>query len=241
MRLLLPTIYVAFISVTTFAIPYNTPPETPWFIEHLTFAPVELPQGILVSDVSEGDSYSDAFDYVVIKNLSSTPLFLIETPDDEYETFEFIISEFPMGTGPMYKVVDGKAYFWKKRSNDSGTGYNYAWGKETSGDDLIWVFAYMNRIRTETSTVMELEMLNKVYEERPDDVEIPKPQNVFLPMIYGSDALRIPMMVSYTLNKNYISLSEYTKASSFYYYIDIIGIACVYLSPLLLFALALKF
>lgn len=233
----------ALLAILALALPlvsYGPPAPSPWFIEHIAYVPLDFPPGILISDIQEADDYGEIFDYVVIGNSSVIPLYLIENPDEDIDMFEFFPSGVPIESGPMYKVLEGQAYVWGKKSNELEGGYDYKWRKDTIRDNSIWIYAYWNQVLTKTGVVTELEPLNQFDGERPGNVEIPEPQIVSLPLVYGSENISIPVMVYYTLNEEYISYSDFILTENFLNFLMMVLLWVIYLTPVFGIAYLIK-
>lgn len=192
----------------------NSPIEDPWFIEHIAFEPIDLPSGVKILFVT--DESARPFEFIVFKNISSVPLIIVGTPQGNYTEFDTVPFEFPLGTGPLYKVVDGQAYIWQMKSNNQETGYHYAWYKESERDDSIWLYVSDNQIRCQNATISYLEIRNHHGGDRPKDVTVPDPQYLVLPLIYGSEQIEIQITISYTLNYEYQSFANLQREQSLF-------------------------
>src|SRR6266511_1574277 len=214
MRLFPIIALMIFLSTMKNGIVFNTPVEYPWFIEHIAFESVDLPAGVSVSFVT--DSTARPFEFIVFRNSSSIPLLVVAKPQDNYAEFEATPFEYPPGTGPLYKVIDDQAYIWRAKYEHPGSGFYYAWFKETERDDSIWLFVYDNTIWCQNAILSELEPRNQFGGDRPKDVAIPEPQQVIVPIVYGSDQIEIPISVSYTLNEEYRSFESIQREQTLY-------------------------
>jgi hypothetical protein len=188
--------------------------EPPWFIEHIAFESVNLPYGVSTSFVT--DESAHPIEFIVFKNISSTPLLVVGKPQDNYTEFDITPFEFPSGTGPLYKVVNGQAYVWRIKYNHPGTGYYYAWFKESERDDSIWLYVNANQVWVQDAVIFDLEPRNQYGGDRPKDVQIPASQHICLSVIYGSERIDVPITISYTLNEEYRSFESVQRKQTFY-------------------------
>ncbi len=189
------------------------PAPSPWFVEHVALEPVDLPSEVNVSFVTD-ESGRLSNEFIVFKNTSSIPLYIVGKAGEGHWKFDEIPVELPIGIGPVYKVVDGQAYIWNIKYNHPGTGYYFDWFKEKQRDVSVWLYVYENQVLSETGTILDLEPRNQFDGDRPKDVIIPDPQKVMLSTIYGTEIIQIPLMVSYTLNANYLSYSDFMFSES---------------------------
>jgi hypothetical protein len=212
----------------------NTPVEYPWFIEHIAFEPVDLPSGVSIAFVTN-ESGRLSTEFIVFKNTSSTPLLVIGQPEDDYSEFDATSFEFPPGTGPLYKVVNGQAYVWRIKYNHPGSGYYYAWFKEGERDDSIWLYVNANQIRCQNAVIFDLEPRNQYGGDRPKNVQIPASQHILLSVIYGSERIEIPITISYTLNEEYRSFKSIQRKQTLYItLICLVSVSAIVLSTILL-------
>lgn len=167
------------------------PPPQFWFVEHFELKPFELPSGVSTSIVN--NDYGQ--EYLVITNSSPVNLYVVGSRSDGGMNFDDINIEFSPGIGPLYKVVDGEAYFWRNGWSQNGLLLEEI--------DSIWLHISWNSIRCENGNVLDLEPRNPDSNDRPADVIIPDPQEVLLPIIYGEEYIDIPITISYTLNEDY--------------------------------------
>jgi len=175
------------------------PGPSPWFIEHVELEPFNLPPDVSIALNSEG--------YIEIKNTSSTNLYMAGT------SFWIILNNsdeapvaLPPGKGLLHKAVNGQAYDWSQDYDDVTLEYHYAWA--LGHHDSIWLYAFGNQIRSSEGSVVDLVPVNQFDGNRPDNVKIPEPQKVLLPIIYGNEIIEIPVTISYTLNTNYRSMDS---------------------------------
>ena len=175
------------------------PGPSPWFIDHVELEPFDLPPGVGISFNSEG--------YMEIKNDSSTILYMagnniwgMQKSSDEAPV------DLPPGKVLLHKAVDGRAYEWGDSYDDVKQLEYTAWFLDDH--DSIWLFAFGNQIKTSNGIIVELAPVNQFDGNRPENVKIPEPQKAFLPIIYGSENIEIPIIVSYTLNTNYRSMDS---------------------------------
>jgi hypothetical protein len=177
-------------------------PPSPWFNEHVELKPFELPPRVSISVVKNKDTKVPQ-EYLVIKNDSSTVLYIVEKPFTAME-FDELSTGLPEGTGLLHKIVNGQAYEWDSEWDESSSSYYYAWFPAEYGrENSIWVYVYGNQIESGDGLIAKLEPRNQFDGDRPENVEIPEPQDAILPILYGDEEITIPITVSYTLNPDY--------------------------------------
>ncbi len=203
------------------------PGPSPWFTDHVELEPFDLPPGVGISFNSEG--------FMEIKNDSSTVLYMAGAP---FWGMQKISDEAPVDLPPgkilLHKAVDGRAYEWRDHYDDVNQLEYSAWSLDDN--DSIWLFAFGNQIRTYNGSIVELAPVNQFDGNRPENVKIPEPQKVFLPIIYENKIIEIPIIVSYTLNTNYRSNDSQIK----YSFVDYILIA-FYFAPVIIVVVGLFF
>ncbi len=185
--------------------PLSPPFPSPWFIEHVKLEPFDLPSGVSIALV-KNDNRKVPEEYIAIKNNSSTILYVAGTPSLRDFEFDVISVKFPLGIGPLYKLANGQAYKWDFELDNSGSSYYYAWFSNNDyegGKDAIWLYVYGNSIESGNGRIVDLAPLNQFDGNRPKDVKIPEHQETFLPIIYGTEEIKIPLTVFYTLNNDY--------------------------------------
>jgi hypothetical protein len=207
LRLLTIALLFVFLNNPSNNILLGGPAPSPWFIEHVAVESVDLPSGVSASFVTD-ESGRPSHEFIVLKNASSTTLYVVGKPGEGHWQFDVISVDFPQGLGPVYKVVDGQAYIWSIIYNHPGSGYYFAWIKENIRDDSVWLYVHENQVWSETGTILELDPRNLFDGDRPKDVKIPESQKVTLPIIYGTKEIQIPITISYTINPDYRSFSN---------------------------------
>ena len=185
MRFLTVVMLIAFLNNTGYNFLFAPPAPSPWFIEHFALEPIDLPVNVSAAVVTY-DRNTLPNEYVVLKNSSSTPLYITGSSTSGSSDFDSIGVEFPSGVGPLHKVVNGQAYEWNIKYNHPGSGYQIGWFKENQRKDSIWLYVLENRISSELGTILVLEPRNQCCGDRPKDIKIPEPQKVILPIIYGT-------------------------------------------------------
>ncbi len=176
----------------------------PWFKEHLQLGLLDLPAGVRVELVPRDAPIADAS--IVIRNSSSTALYVIGQHGIADPGYVDIGRKFPPGIGPLNKIVDGHAYKWHMRLDGSSAAFDFAWIPEDNYDqsDAVWLDSYHNNcIGTDVGTVVQLKPLNQYGGHRPAHVDVPNPQTALLSLIYGTEVLSIPLTISYSLNQDY--------------------------------------
>ncbi len=193
----------------------------PWFIEHYRLGTVNTPQGVTVERIAAERVIISA-DAIVLRNTTSTPLYVIGIHDVRDPQYEAIPVVLPPGTGPINKIVSGQAFAWLVETS-------FTWVPDTwDHPDSIWlVSSFNNRIGSDSGSALVLKPLNDYGGNRPYDVKIPDPQSGLLRLVYGIEQLGIPVSVSYTLNENYKPENPYVASE----YADwpVLGICLVFI------------
>jgi hypothetical protein len=189
-------------------------PPSPWFNEHVTLRPFELPSGVSIS-LAKNEYSKVPLEYLVIENDSSTVLYIVEKPFTAIE-FDELSAGLPDGTGLLHKIVNGKAYQWDSEWDESSSSYYYAWFPVKFGrENSLWVYVYGNQIESRDGLIAKLEPRNQFDGDRPENVEIPQPQDAILPILYGDEEIKIPITVSYSLNPDYGSFDPNVGSDDF--------------------------
>ncbi len=186
----------------------GAPYPFPWFTEHFQLGQLALPSGVGLQVEPDPDT-GMAGQFIVLSNSSPTILFVIgENYSSDPPVYEDISVQLPSGTGPINKVAAGVAFKWKLGLTGPNSGPVYTWRLEDNHHhyDSVWLFAGLyNRIASDSGTVLNLKPRNEYGGYRPTNAKAPYPQNAALGLIYGTQELRIPLTVSYTLNEAYHS------------------------------------
>lgn len=169
------------------------PPPIPWFIEHITVLPIDLPDGVTATvEVSPNDTEN-----LAIRNTSSVELYILGR--QSRSAFPDIGVELSSDLVPLMKIIDGQVSFWK----------NGVWsqnGLYQEEIDTIWLRISDDALHCKEGRVLDFEIRNEYsYDEadRPDDVKIPESQEVLLPVVYGKKLIYVPLEISYSLNLDY--------------------------------------
>ena len=110
----------------------------------------------------------------------------------------------PAGMGLLHKVVNGRAYTWDFEWDKSSSSYYYDWFPAEYGrENSIWVYVYENQISSGDGLITELQPLNQVDRNRPENVKIPESQDAILPILFGKEEIKVPITISYALNPDY--------------------------------------
>ena len=172
----------------------SPPPPIPWFIEHITVLPIELPDGVTATvEVSPNDTEN-----LAIRNTSLIEFYILG--HQSRSSFPDIGVELPSDLVPLMKIVDGQVSFWK---NDSWS-QNGLYQEEIN---TIWFHIWDDGLHCKEGRVLDFEPRNQYSyggeDNRPDNVKIPESQEVLLPIVYGTDLINIPLEISYSLNPDY--------------------------------------
>ena len=179
------------------------PAPSPWFNEHIELKPVELPSGVSIT-LAKNEYSKVPQEYIVIRNDSSTVLYIVAKSFDPDMQFDESSDGLPEGTGLLRKIVNGRAFKWDFLWLETSASYYYGWFDPEHGrESSIWVYVYGNQIDTGNGLIAELEPRNQFDGERPENVEIPKHQDAVFPILYGEKELKIPITVFYTINLEY--------------------------------------
>jgi hypothetical protein len=177
------------------------PPPIPWFTEHMEIEPVVLPKGVDVQVVLRNDPGA-IHDFLVVTNTTPTPLYLTGEQWTGNTTF----------AGPVLKIVSGQGFYWGPIFDNPNSPARMGWKPENyyGRPDAVWLSIDANRLEGVDSTILKLEPRNQ-YEygghSRPENVDIPGPQTVLLPLFYGEQVINVPLTISYTLNTEYYGSS----------------------------------
>ncbi len=212
MKLPSAALLIAILGVLGTSCAAAAPYPTPWFIEHLQLGSVELPEGVSIDLVSDHPAFPfPVGQTIVIRNTSSTPLYVIGTHGLSHAEYADIGVKFPPGTGPLNKIVKGQAYNWAAQWDDATSSYHLQWMPDVhqAQVDAVWLHSSTeNRIISDVGTAVTLKPLNDYGPGRPANVKVPDPQAAVLSFIYGTRELSVPLSVSYSLNTiNYPSES----------------------------------
>jgi hypothetical protein len=178
------------------------PAPSPWFNEHVELKPVELPSGVSVT-LAKNEYSKVPQEYIVIRNDSSTVLYIVAKPFSDMQ-FDESSAGLPEGTGLLRKIVNGRAFKWDFEWDETSSSYYYTWfDPEYGRENSIWVYVYGNQIETGDGLIAKLDPRNQFDGERPENVEVPEPQDAVFPILYGEKNIEIPITVFYTLNLDY--------------------------------------
>jgi hypothetical protein len=150
------------------------PAPIPWFTEHMEIEPVVLPKGVDVQVVLRNDPGAIR-DFLVVTNTTPTPLYLTGEQWTGNTTF----------AGPVLKIVSGQGFYWGPIFDNPNSPARMGWKPENyyGRPDAVWLSIDANRLEGLDSTILKLEPRNQ-YEygghSRPENVDIPGPQTVFL-------------------------------------------------------------
>lgn len=163
----------------------------PWFNEIIT-APIEADE---LSDILEINVLNKGIHLILI-NPTDIPLYVLRANYYIYDESNFQSSEFPSGFGAKLLLVSRKAYFWDMQ------GWT-AIGYENQNNLIIRIISYNQLIGYEY-TLLNLEAINVMKDDRPNDIEIPEPQYPYLSFSYDREFVQMKIEISYELNPKYI-------------------------------------
>ena len=203
---------LALLAATVFC--GDVPPAMqPWFTEHIVTQPVSLPNGVSVGVAPNATSNIPA-EYLVISNTSPTWLYLlaIEPPYTTTTGPQFTAPPqklFSPGI-PAFKVASGQALVWDVTSVNPPWTLGWKPVQEYYPSDTLWLSISGPYIEVRASAffqyhLLKIEARNQFDSggRRPADAQIPAPQTVTLPIVYGGNPINVPLTISYSLNTTY--------------------------------------
>jgi hypothetical protein len=197
-------IYLAILGLSFFSMPFTTyacSPPAPdfWFTEQISLPAADLPSGVGVR-VLQITRYAVTRDYVELTNRSATPLYIIGKFWAGATTFEPLPYSLPAGVGPMHKILSQQAFAWEAID----TQRHMAWNASTHDHpDAVLLSIDQNRVASDKGHIVDLAPRNQTGDNRPAQIQPPAPQTVLLPLIYGTQFLYVPVMISYAVNPTY--------------------------------------
>jgi hypothetical protein len=192
-------LWSAWLLILTFsrpsAIAACTPvPPTPWFREQLTLEPFPLPAGITIKTTATT---------IQIGNTSTTPLYLLGMRPDEREDVVHPYA-LPAELVPLHKVVAGASFDWRRDFDPHTPVPTIGWFPSyDTPSETINLSVFQDRIFSWHATVLALEPRNRIGDKRPANPDLPRPQQMILTLVYGTEVLRVPMMISYLASSEY--------------------------------------
>jgi hypothetical protein len=195
----LTILFLALTMLTlTSACEAGPPAPIPWFTEHMEIERVVLPKGVDVQVVLRNDPGA-IHDFLVVTNTTPTPLYLTGEQWTGNTTF----------AGPVLKIVSGQGFYWGPIFDNPNSPARMGWKPENyyGRPDAVWLYIFTNRLSGGDSTILNLEPRNQFDGHRPANVDIPGPQTVLLPLVYGEQVINVPLKISYTLNTEYYGSS----------------------------------
>jgi hypothetical protein len=195
----LTILFLALTMLTlTSACEAGPPAPIPWFTEHMEIERVVLPKGVDVQVVLRNDPGA-IHDFLVVTNTTPTPSYLTGEQWTGNTTF----------AGPVLKIVSGQGFYWGPIFDNPNSPARMGWKPENyyGRPDAVWLYIFTNRLSGGDSTILNLEPQNQFDGHRPANVDIPGPQTVLLPLVYGEQVINVPLKISYTLNTEYYGSS----------------------------------
>lgn len=178
-------------------------PPDPWFTEQIAVTSANLPSGVNIRVIAI-TRYGLTREYIEITNSSSTPLYIIGTPWTGGNTFAPLALALPPGVGPTHKVLNQRAFTWRPVFDTPQSKARMDWEQGTiERPDAVLLSIGHNTLMSDQGNVVELAPRNKTGDNRPADAQLPTPQTVRVPLVYGAQMLHVPTTVSYILNPAY--------------------------------------
>ncbi len=182
------------------------PALIPWFDEQIHIGTVDLSEGVSLQVVKKEWMYFSS-DELYVANESATPVYFAEFPSVP----GIIVSPTPAPEltppiSPTIKVVSGIAYEW---GNVPGvTPALVGWNKISKGFDEprgLKCHIWGSLLECENTIVLEITAVNQFGYggDRPENPEIPAPQNADLILFYDIVPFHVPLQISYSLNTAY--------------------------------------
>ncbi len=174
-----------------------------WFLVILVVDKRSLPPGVQVITLNDSDTKPYDMDYTyAIRNDSSTPFYLIKSPEKTNKDTSLEKSELPPGIEPLIKIVSGSAYTFNiSKKNDW-----YKSGGTLNFDKEI--------IDTYILKEMGISLETISADNRPASVQIPSPQRFSITEYYGQTPVSINGTIAYKLNPHYDPQKEASCYSS---------------------------
>jgi hypothetical protein len=69
--------------------------------------------------------------------------------------------------------------------------------------DAVLLSIGHNKLMSDQGDVVDLAPRNQTGDNRPENVQLPAPQTIQLPLVYGTQMLHVPITISYMLNPAY--------------------------------------
>jgi hypothetical protein len=175
---LLPFLFCLVAPQTLFAGGVPQPPA--WFVTRLSLVSPTLPDGIDIQ--SSGES-------LVIRNTSSTPLYLLRffPTAQTLETADLSIG-LPPAMGTTMKIANDHLWYWEDRQK-------------------VWQITSQRIIQLSVYDAMDyfptLHMDTTSNLDRPPQVQLPLPQYASLHGLFGTDFIALPIVLRHELNPAY--------------------------------------
>ncbi len=158
-----------------------------WYVVSATLRTPPLPTGVtVVQPPSESSGASGKM--ITISNTTATPLYIIANFMTGEDTFEPIDHTFSDGRGPTHKVVDGAVWKWSPPT----------WQLTSDAMEL-----YIRDDAMSTNEGYVTYFTSEIGDNRPDNVTPPPPEQLDIPLVYGTELITISIDVSYALNPGY--------------------------------------
>jgi hypothetical protein len=159
---------------------------SPWFNTTITIDTGTLPRGV-VSKVMQDTYY--------FSNEGSEPFYIIRAAKSERDS-NLVNAEIPPGYVPVYKIVEGKVYYWDFNEENWKIESHELYDKSFS----FRISEFPNDL-----FIIEGQMQQIFRDNRPDSVDIPKDQKIILLSYFDGKIHEITGKLSYSLNESYNS------------------------------------
>jgi hypothetical protein len=181
------------------------PPLYPWFDEHITISPVDLPAGVSFQAVNRqyrGGSTA----YLYVANESAVPLYFAEftyLPGAIASPTPALPPQSPIS--PTIKVVSGIVYRLEPSPDGSSS---MVWTEQYKGADEpsgLECHLWGPILSCADVVVLEYRSPNSFGSggDRPVDLVVPEPENADLILFYDSLPIQVPLQISFQLNTAY--------------------------------------
>ena len=200
---LLPTISISALLATIIAgFSSGPPPPSPWFNEHILLGDAAPPPGVHFLVTKDYSNKSvDFTDHLIIENTTSTPLLLEALPPPEGGYY----SEIACPQSFCLKAESGRAFrwWWPYLEPEGDMGWQPVDPVDEQAPLGLYIFG--RSLGDGYYTVLWLDTRNEFSSDRPADVDVPGPQPLTLPYLYGSEPMVLSLTVTYSLNLSYAS------------------------------------
>jgi hypothetical protein len=171
----------------------------------------------IIKDYS--NKFVDFTDHLVIVNTSSTPLLLEALPPPEGGYYNEITCPHNL----CLKAEMGRAFEWRAPIFEPEAEPSWQPADPYDEEAPLQLYVTGRSFGNGEYTVLWIDLRNEFFADRPPDVQVPQPQELVLPYLFGTETLRLPFTLHYSLNQAY---APYKPLS-----------AWVFIAPILLVAL----